>query len=115
MISTPEYTHYVSIDFGTSGCAIAVGFPKAEPNKVHVFSGWAKAQNWNEIKYPTVLLVDSHGTFVAFGDKAFDSFKKKSRGQAKDYYLFHRFKMKLYNDPVRHANMYDVNALLHYK
>ena len=105
VISTTKYTHYVSIDFGTAGCAIAVGFPEAEPNKVHMFTGWPKALNEIEIKYPTVLLVDPLGAFISFGDKAFNKYEKL-RSQAKDYYLFNRFKMKLYNDPVRNAHVY---------
>ena len=99
------YTHYISIDFGTSGCAIAVGYSKPEPKKIHVFSGWGIEQIGVQIKYPTVLLVDPQGAFVSFGDKAFDAFKKL-KDQAQDYYLFHRFKMKLYHAPVRYSEAY---------
>ena len=100
--NSPCAHHYISIDFGTSGCAIAVGFSKPEPKKIHVFSGWSKEQIGVQVKYPTVLLVDPQGAFVSFGDKAFDDFKKL-KDQAEDYYLFHRFKMKLYDAPVRHV------------
>ena len=55
-----------------------------------------KEQIGVQVKYPTVLLVDPQGSFVSFGDKAFEDFKKL-KDQAKDYYLFHRFKMKLYD------------------
>ena len=96
-----DYTHYISIDFGTSGCAIAVGFSKPEPKKIYVFSAWGKRGRAGVgVKYPTVLLADSQGAFVSFGDKAFDAFKQLTKDQAQDHYLFHRFKMKLYDAPV---------------
>ena len=102
----PEYTHYISIDFGTSGCAIAVGFSKPEPKKIRVFSGWAGQRIGVQAKYPTILLVDPQGAFVSFRGEAFDSFRKL-KDQAKDYYLFHRFKMKLYDAPrLVHVYLY---------
>ena len=69
-MATNLYTHYISIDFGTSGCAIAVGFSNPEPKKIFLFS----SESGVYIKYPTVLLVDPHGAFVSFGQKAFDAF-----------------------------------------
>ena len=101
MTTVNLYTHYIAIDFGTFGCAIAVGFSKPEPKKIYVFSEWGNSQTGLGIKYPTVLLADPQGAFVSFGNKALDDFEKlKGKGQAQDYYLFHRFKMKLYNNPV---------------
>jgi len=102
MSALGSYTHYVSIDFGTSGCAIAVGFSNPDPNKIHVFSGWTKSQMGAQVKCPTILLIDPQGSFVSFGAKAFDDYQKL-KGQAQDYYLFHRFKMKLYDAPVRYV------------
>ena len=104
MATNNLYTHYIAIDFGTSGCAIAVGFSKPEPKKINVFSGWDGAKAAIQIKYPTILLADPKGDFVSFGIKAAKAFEKL-KGKAQDYYLFHRFKMKLYDNPVRHAPM----------
>ena len=98
------YTHCISIDFGTSGCAIAVGFAKSEPKNIHVFTAWDGAKPSVEKKYPTILLADPQGEFVSFGNKALGAFQKLHViGKAQDYYLFHRFKMKLYDHPVRHT------------
>ena len=73
MATANLYTH-ISIDFGTSGCAIAVGFSNPEPDKIFMFSEWSRSKSGVQIKYPTVLLVDPQGEFVSFGDKAFDAF-----------------------------------------
>ena len=102
-MATNLYTHYISIDFGTSGCAIAVGFSNPEPKKIYVFSEWNRTKAGVQTKYPTILLADPQGAFVSFGDEAFGAFNKL-KGQAhQDYYLFHRIKMALYDAPVRHA------------
>lgn len=112
MSAVGSYTHYVSIDFGTSGCAIAIGFSNPEPKKIHVFSGWSQ-QIGIQVKYPTILLVDPHGSFVSFGEEALDGYQRL-KGQAQDYYLFHRFKMKLYDDPVRHGLHTSIDSGVHY-
>lgn len=106
MMSTDNlFTHYISIDFGTSGCAIAVGFSHSEPKNIKAFAAWGEAlgqaEAYMETKCPTFLLVNPNGEFVSFGTKAFDAYKNMRGEQAQDYYLFHRFKMKLYDDPVR--------------
>ena len=65
-----NYTHYVSIDFGTSGCAIAVGLANPDPSNVKVFSAWIQGQTGVSWKYPTVLLTDPNGGFSQFGEEA---------------------------------------------
>ena len=94
---TSAHTHYVSIDFGTSGCAIAMGLGR-EP-EINVFSGWVEARMGVQLKCPTILLADPQGEFVSFGDNALDEYKRL-KNEASDYYLFERFKMKLYDAPV---------------
>lgn len=93
------HSHYVSIDFGTSGCAFAVGLGIPEPKRIRVFSGWNEARMGLQLKCPTILLADPQGKFVSFGDKALDDYKSLGV-KAQDYYLFQRFKMKLYDSPV---------------
>ena len=92
-------TCYVSIDFGTSGCAFAVGLEKPEPKAIQVFSGWAEARMGVQLKCPTIVLADPQGKFVSFGDSALDEYKRL-RSEAENYYLFERFKIKLYDAPV---------------
>lgn len=102
-ISATKYTHYISIDFGTYGCAIAIGFSNPKPEKIFVFSEWDRTTAGIQTKYPTVLLADPQGAFVSFGDEAISAFNKLKGQEHQDYYLFHRFKMNLYDSPVRHA------------
>ena len=102
MTTDDLYTHYIAIDFGTSGCAIAVGFTKPEPKKIYLFSRWAGTNDAARVKHPTILLADPQGKFVSFGEQAFQTYKNL-KGKAQDYYLFHRFKMKLYDAPVRYT------------
>ena len=89
-------THYISIDFGTSGCAFAIGLGNPDPTGIKVFSGWNEARMAVKLKCPTILLANPQGMFVSFGDNALDDYKRLKS----DYYLFERFKMKLYNAPV---------------
>ena len=94
------HTHYVSIDFGTSGCTIAIGLgSESEPKAIRVFCGWVEARMGALLKCPTILLADPKGKFVSFGDSALDDYKLL-KNKASDYYLFERFKMKLYDAPV---------------
>jgi len=106
------YTHYISIDFGTSGCAIAVGFANPDPSNVKVFSAWNRGQIGVRFKYPTVLLTDPNGGFAQFGEEALKA-HKKLREIANDYFLFSRFKMNLYKTPVSDGFMSDSVEYLH--
>ena len=94
-----RHTHYVAIDFGTSGCALAIGLGNPEPKDIEVFSGWNNVRMGVQLKCPTILLANPQGTFESFGDKALDDYKSL-KSKASDYYLFQRFKMKLYENPV---------------
>jgi len=103
---THEYTHYIAIDFGTSGCGIAVS-TSINPSTPHVYSNWST--NKIPIKAPTYLLLDDEGKFEAFGDIALKNYYSKTGLRNKDkvdqYYLFIRFKMCLYDEvrDVRNA------------
>ena len=103
MAAMSNCTHYVSIDFGTSGCAIAVGLANPDPSKIRVFSSWIQGRAGTVLKYPTVLLTDPNGGFVQFGEEALAA-HKKLREVANDYFLFSRFKMNLYKTPVSDAS-----------
>ena len=57
-----------------------------------------------KLKCPTILLVNPQGMFESFGDKALDDYKRL-KSEASDYYLFERFKTRLYEAaPVRTYN-----------
>ena len=92
-------TYYVSIDFGTSGCAFAIRSDSVKPKEIEVFSGWNEGRMGVQLKCPAILLADPQGKFVSFGDSALDDYKSL-RSEAEKYYLFERFKMKLYDAPV---------------
>ena len=95
----PSYTNYVSIDFGTSGCAIAVGHSNPDPENINVFSAWTEQHKGIQVKQPTILLVNPNGGFEKFGEEALQVYNQL-KIKANDYYLFYRFKMNLYDSPV---------------
>ena len=95
------YTHYIAIDFGTSGCGAALLTSASE--KPRLFSKWLTSQIAVGIKCPTVLLLDHNKECEAFGLKARLNYHKKSVKHSKEfknYYLFEHFKMKLYGEKV---------------
>ena len=97
-----KYTHIIAIDFGTSGCGIAV-WNVAAPSieNIHLFSNWFKKTAGVSYKCPTIVLLDHKENVEAFGLEAIQKYHSK-RGVAhgdkiNDYYLFTRFKTNLYN------------------
>ena len=100
-VATSDFTHFISIDFGTSGCGVAIA-TKENPKDIKLFTAWEGMNT--DAKCPTALLLDPSGQFVSFGHKAKTSYETKSLpnpDQANDYLLFHKFKMHLYETPVR--------------
>ena len=101
-VQNDTFTHFVSIDFGTSGCGIAVATTENKSD-IKLFTTW---EGMNiEAKCPTVLLLDPEENFEKFGVKAKESYAKKTSlkkpDRADEYLLFQKFKMHLYNNPVR--------------
>ena len=96
-----QYTHYIAIDFGTSGCGAVLLTSASE--KPRLFSKWLTSQIAVGIKSPTVLLLDHNKECEAFGLKARLNYYKKSikhSNEFKNYYLFEHFKMNLYEEKV---------------
>ena len=96
------FTHFISIDFGTSGCGIAMA-TKDNQSDIKLFTAWEGMSI--EAKCPTVLLLDPEENFERFGVNAIASYEKKTSlkkpDRADEYLLFQKFKMHLYNNPVR--------------
>ena len=95
------YTHYIAIDFGTSGCGVVISTSVSETP--HLFSKWMPSQTGRGIKCPTALLLDHNKECEAFGLKAKLNYQKKSVKNSKEfknYYLFEHFKMNLYEEKV---------------
>ena len=100
-VATSDFTHFVSIDFETSGCGAAI-VTKENPKDIKLFKAWEGIKT--DAKCPTALLLDPSGQFVSFGHKAKTSYEMKSlpnSDKANDYLLFHKFKIHLYETPVR--------------
>ena len=99
-----KYTHYVAIDFGTSGTGIAFSIA-SDPDNLKVFSQWTTKGTGVDIKSPTVLLLDPDQNFEAFGVEALEKYQAKRNlrypDRVAEYYLFNRFKMSLYSREVR--------------
>ena len=106
-----QFTHFVAIDFGTSGCGIAFA-TKGNPQDIRLYATWEGIKI--DTKCPTVLLLDPSAQFVSFGQKAKTSYEMKTVPnpvEANDYLLFHKFKMHLYDNPVRVICIVAVNFL----
>ena len=108
---TDDITHYIAIDFGTSGCGIAVWNTKLRSSsrgdepEVYTNPKWVPGTKGTAVKCPTVLLLDHNGEFEAFGLKALKSYQNCKHGlrhpkEVNNYYLFTRFKMCLYDEKV---------------
>jgi len=101
--ATVDFTHYVSIDFGTSGCGIAMAI-KGNTSDIYVFSSWEGMPVAVATKCPTVLLLDPDKKLEQFGINAMNAMEMKSKlkqpNKVDDYLLFQKFKMCLYDDPV---------------
>ena len=104
-IQTSSYTHIIALDFGTSGCGIAVWNKSTAPSidNIHLFSNWFKKNPVTMYKCPTILLLDHEERVEAFGLEAMEKYHTKRVvhvNKIEDYYLFTRFKMDLYNKKV---------------
>ena len=92
-----DYTHFISIDFGTAGCGVAVSLKDIE--EIHAFSEWAPGKQ--SIKSPTIMLLDHNLECESFGLMARNRYHKqmvKHKNEFKNYYLFEHFKMSLYEE-----------------
>ena len=97
-----NYTKYIALDFGTSGCGISqgLGFAEPDPNNILVYCAWNESKTGLNLKCPSILLVNPSKQFEKFGEEALKAYNKLSKDDVKKYYYFYRFKMKLYRNPV---------------
>lgn len=81
-----------AIDFGTfgTGCGVSAKHEfQNDPIKVMTFQWGRLTQQTMSLKTPTVLLLDSHQKFVAFGYEAENMYCELGLdGDQKDYYYF---------------------------
>ena len=94
-------SHYVAIDFGTSGSCVA--FATKDLSNIHVLSDWSKnvRHTGASVKVPTIVLLDPTQNLEAVGEDALYFYQKKAvkkKGEFDQYYLFNRFKMSLYSE-----------------
>ena len=100
-----NFSHFIAIDFGTSGSGIAVHGKGYKEIMVYMNPKWVPKQIGMAVKCPTALLLDPYGKFEAFGLTAIESYQNK-RGlrypeKSEEYYFFNRFKMCLYDEKVQ--------------
>ena len=90
-----------AIDFGTtfSGYAYALA---SEKNTIYTNRNWGQTQGFLLQKTPTCLLLKPSGEFASFGFDAVSQYNDLTENEASEYYFFNRFKMKLYDNKVRH-------------
>ncbi|KAJ3378857.1 hypothetical protein HDU84_007237 [Entophlyctis sp. JEL0112] len=89
----------VAIDFGTTGVGYAWAFPSSngiKPSEVFDNPPWPNSVS--QAKTPTAVLLNaSDFSVVAFGSAALDKAMNIKTSDRPNFYLFHRFKMALYN------------------
>ena len=99
-----DYSHFIAIDFGTSGSGIAVWGKGYKNIEVYTNPKWVPGQKGVAVKCPTALLLDPDGEFEAFGLKAIENYQGKQGlrypNKSEEYYFFNRFKMCLYDEKV---------------
>lgn len=95
---------FVAIDLGTtmSGYAFSVG----RTSECYVQPG-------TDRKEPTVLLLDARtNELIKFGKSAWEFFLVLEESVKKNYLLFDRFKMALYDDEVSNVAMWLLSEIL---
>ena len=95
-----EHSHYIAIDFGTSGSSLAFA-TSSSLSKVYLLSDWSKGNTGASVKVPTIVLLDPDQNLEAIGQDAlvyYQTKNVKNRNKFDEYYLFNRFKMNLYSD-----------------
>ena len=95
------YKIIAAIDFGTtfSGYAYAMA---SEKDSIFTNRNWGQTQGFLLQKTPTCLLLKPSGEFAAFGFDAVSQYNNLTENEASEHYFFDRFKMKLYDNKVRH-------------
>ena len=96
------YRIIAAIDIGTtfSGYAYALASNK---NTIYSNRNWGQKQGFLLQKTPTCLLLKPSGEFAAFGFDAVSQYNNLTENEASEHYFFDRFKMKLYDNKVRHT------------
>ncbi|KAJ3118502.1 hypothetical protein HK100_000606 [Physocladia obscura] len=89
----------VAIDFGTTGVGYAWAFPNRAGLKTsEVFDNPPWPNSVNNTKTPTAVLLNADDySIVAFGAAALEKAMNIKTSDRPNFYLFHRFKMALYN------------------
>lgn len=114
-----NFTHFIAIDFGTSGSGIAVFGRTYDNIRVYTNPKWVPGQKGIAVKCPTALLLDPNGEFEAFGLTAMENYHGKHGlrypKQSEDYYFFNRFKMCLYDEKVQSMDNGNIIYSVYYK
>ncbi|KAJ3345772.1 hypothetical protein HDU83_003726 [Entophlyctis luteolus] len=96
---TSDKKAVVAIDFGTTGVGYAWAFPSSngiKPSEVFDNPPWPNSVS--QAKTPTAVLLNAKNcSVVAFGAAALDKALNLRTSDRPNFYLFHRFKMALYN------------------
>ena len=99
MAEEKQITHFIAIDFGTSGCGVATSLKDSE--ETHAFLNWIPGRM--SIKCPTIMLLDHNLECEGFGLVARNRYHQKRikyKNEFNKYYLFEYFKMNLYEEKV---------------
>ncbi|KFR08054.1 Heat shock 70 kDa protein 12B, partial [Nipponia nippon] len=87
----------VAIDFGTTSSGYAFSF-SSDPEAIHMMRKWEGGDpGVANQKTPTSLLLTPEGTFHSFGYTARDYYHDLDPEEARDWFYFEKFKMKIHS------------------
>eukprot|EP01084_Bolivina_argentea_P062994 115086_1 len=90
-----DFKVHIAIDFGTDGCGLA--FALKGEDDITVYNKWNRKKKNIMVKTKTQILLNEQNKVVAFGNDAKKTFITLSGDENKEYKLFERFKMALYD------------------
>eukprot|EP00484_Ammonia_sp_Unknown_P018486 CAMPEP_0197039208 /NCGR_PEP_ID=MMETSP1384-20130603/16028_1 /TAXON_ID=29189 /ORGANISM="Ammonia sp." /LENGTH=647 /DNA_ID=CAMNT_0042469763 /DNA_START=43 /DNA_END=1986 /DNA_ORIENTATION=+ len=105
-----EFKLHIAIDFGTDGLGIAY----AVHDEVFVHTKWKSNRNREAVtdKPKTIILFDEKGERQAFGVDAKYTYMNLGPDAQREWMLFDRFKMSLFEDNVHNSNSVSISDTL---
>eukprot|EP01084_Bolivina_argentea_P304274 525438_1 len=94
--SNNEFRFYIAIDFGTDGTCIAYACDNEE-HEVFIHDKWHSSRYGSTVKPRCAILLDDKGKTKAFGIDAIKTYMAVQSSYGKQWLLFDRFKMSLYD------------------
>eukprot|EP01084_Bolivina_argentea_P202687 346269_1 len=103
----PTFNFYIAIDFGTNG--VCLGY--ARDNEIWIHEKWHSSRYGSTVKPRCAILLDDKGKTKAFGIDAITTYMTVQSLSTKQWLLFDRFKMLLYDCGSYHQRKNSINIV----